>query len=73
MGASELLTSLKITQFWSDKRYVKFELNGQKYILDTRKNEKVRTGFCMLFKKGKRPMIIDIELLTEKLLSKFYN
>lgn len=72
MSAAELLTNMKIKQYWSDKRFVKFELDGKDYFIDTRKNENVKMGGCILFKKGTKPMIIDTELLTEEIASDYY-
>jgi uncharacterized protein (DUF2344 family) len=72
MSAAELLTNMKITQYWSDKRFVKFELDSKEYFFDTRKNENVKMGGCILFKKGTKPMIIDTELLTEEIVNEYY-
>jgi len=72
MSAEELLTNMKIKQYWSSKRFVKFDLDGKDYFIDTRKNEIVKMGGCILFKKATKPMIIETELLTEELVSKYY-
>ncbi|WP_148226409.1 hypothetical protein [Paludibacter propionicigenes] len=72
MSAGELLTNMKIKQYWSNKRFVKFELNGKEYFIDTRKNENIRIGRCILFRKATKPMIIDTELLTEELVKNYY-
>jgi hypothetical protein len=73
MSASELLTNMKIKQYWSDKRFAKFELDGKEYFIDTRKNKNVRMGGCILFKKATKPMIIETEELTEELVNSYYN
>ena len=72
MSAGELLTNMKIKQYWSNKRFIKFESNGKEYFIDTRKNENVRMGGCILFKKATKPMIIETELLTEELVNNYY-
>jgi len=71
-SAGELLTNLKIKQYWSEKRFVKFELGGKKYYIDTRKNEFVKMSGCILFKKEVNPMVINAELVTEKFVKKYY-
>lgn len=72
MIASELLTNMKIKQYWSNKRFIKFELDGKEYFIDTRKNENVRMDVCILFKNATKPLIVETELLTEELLKNYY-
>jgi hypothetical protein len=71
MRASELLDKSGIKSIWSEKRYVRFESGNKSYLLDTRK-ENIAGDYCLIFKEKTMPELIEIELLTEDVLSDFY-
>ncbi len=71
MNASELLDRLKIKNFWSDKRFVRFEYGDKKYLIDTRLKD-LAGQYCLLFKKNLKPELILIGSLNEEELKKYY-
>jgi hypothetical protein len=71
MEALELFEKLRIKNYWSDKRYLSFVYNEQKFVLDTRLKE-LAGKYCLLFNENKKPELILIDSLTEGLLINYF-
>lgn len=71
MNASELFDRLKIKSIWSDKRFINCEYNGTKYLLDTR-SLYLAGEYCILFRKNRKPILMELELITEYILKGYF-
>ncbi len=69
-NALDLLSKLKIKNYWSDKRYVSFKTKEKEYFIDTRKKD-IKTH-CILFIQNKKPEIVSIEPLEEDSILKYF-
>jgi hypothetical protein len=70
MNASELLDKLGL-KVYGQRKDMSIESGSKSYLLDTRK-EDIAGYYCLMFKEKAMPELIEIELLTEEVLSKFY-
>ncbi len=70
-NALDLFERLKIKNIWSDKRFIDCEYNGKKYLLDTRLKN-IAGNYCIMFMKNKKPELLEIESLTEKVLTDYF-
>ena len=71
MNALDLFNRLKIKNIWSDKRFIDCVYNGKNYLLDTRLYN-IAGKYCIMLMKGKKPELIEIELLTEEILNDYF-
>jgi len=71
--ANEILKSINFTQYWSNRRYVKFNYKNEEFILDTRLNNEFIGECCILFKNDTLPRIVFVKSLNVELINKYYN
>lgn len=68
--AVDLLEKLKINNYWSDKRFVRYKTTNTEYLIDTRKRN--LEEYCIIFQKDKKPSLIKVDSLNEKVLAAYF-
>ena len=69
-NALDLFDKLKIKNFWTEKRYIKFNSEGKNYLIDTRLKKIVGT-YCVLFHDNLKPELLTLESINEETLNNY--